>query len=70
LAHRFNGNKIITTSGAGALVSDNKEKVDKALFLATQAKEKSGILVHKERGYIYRMRNISAAIGLGQIEVL
>jgi len=66
----FNGNKIITTSGGGALISrDNKTK-EKAIFLATQAKNKGFEYDHTETGYNYRMSNILAGIGRGQMEVL
>ncbi|WP_034256756.1 DegT/DnrJ/EryC1/StrS family aminotransferase [Adhaeribacter aquaticus] len=68
--YSFNGNKIITTSGGGALLSDNKEYADKALFLATQAKDVAPHYQHSEIGYNYRMSNISAGIGLGQLAVL
>lgn len=66
----FNGNKIITTSGGGALISNNKKYTDKALFLATQARENTAHYEHHEIGYNYRLSNILAGIGLGQIEVL
>ena len=66
----FNGNKIITTSGGGAMISDKKELCDKALFLATQARDKAPHYQHTEIGYNYRMSNISAGIGRGQMEVL
>lgn len=66
----FNGNKIITTSGGGALVSDNKEWIDKARFLATQARDPAPHYQHSEVGYNYRMSNIAAGIGRGQLEVL
>ena len=66
----FNGNKIITTSGGGAMISDNKELCEKALFLATQARDKAPHYQHSEIGYNYRMSNISAGIGRGQMEVL
>ncbi len=68
--YSFNGNKIITTGGGGALVSNNEELVKKAKFLATQAKEKSLYYQHTQIGYNYRMSNISAAIGRGQLRVL
>ena len=68
--YSFNGNKIITTSGGGALVSDNPEYVKKALFYSTQAKEKAEYFHHKEEGYNYRMSNICAGIGIGQLEVI
>ncbi len=66
----FNGNKIITTSGGGALISDNAEYCKKALFLATQARDNAPHYQHSHIGYNYRMSNISAGIGRGQMEVL
>jgi dTDP-4-amino-4,6-dideoxygalactose transaminase len=66
----FNGNKIITTSGGGALVSKNKMYTDQALFLATQAREKEVHYQHEEIGYNYRMSNVLAGIGRGQMHVL
>lgn len=66
----FNGNKIITTSGGGAMISENNEFCEKALFLATQARDKAPHYQHSEIGYNYRMSNISAGIGRGQMEVL
>lgn len=66
----FNGNKIITTSGGGALVSPTKELKEKAIFLATQAREAAPHYEHKEIGYNYRLSNICAGIGRGQLEVL
>ncbi|TLU98051.1 aminotransferase class I/II-fold pyridoxal phosphate-dependent enzyme [Dyadobacter luticola] len=66
----FNGNKIITTSGGGALVSSNQKYIEKARYLATQAREPVPHFEHKEIGYNYRMSNISAGIGRGQMEVL
>jgi dTDP-4-amino-4,6-dideoxygalactose transaminase len=66
----FNGNKIITTSGGGALVSKNKEFVDNTRFLSTQAADKAVHYQHSHIGYNYRMSNILAGIGLGQLEVL
>ncbi|MEG0873102.1 MAG: DegT/DnrJ/EryC1/StrS family aminotransferase [Clostridia bacterium] len=69
-AFSFNGNKIITTSGGGMLVSDDEELINKARFWSTQSKEKEMYYEHKEIGYNYRMSNISAAIGCGQMEVL
>jgi len=66
----FNGNKIITTSSGGAILSKNKEFIKKAKFLATQARENQPHYEHKEIGYNYRMSNVCAAIGLGQLEVL
>jgi dTDP-4-amino-4,6-dideoxygalactose transaminase len=68
--YSFNGNKIITTSGGGALVSDNKELIDKARFLATQARDAAPHYQHSQIGYNYRMSNIVAGIGRGQMEVL
>ncbi len=66
----FNGNKIITTSGGGALVSRNLKHKEKAIFLATQARDKAPHYQHSEIGYNYRLSNISAGIGRGQMEVL
>ncbi len=66
----FNGNKIITTSGGGALVAKSKEIKDKAVFLATQARDAAPHYQHSEIGYNYRMSNICAGIGRGQMEVL
>lgn len=66
----FNGNKIITTSGGGALVSDKKDYVDIARFLATQAKDPAPHYEHSQVGFNYRLSNISAGIGRGQLEVL
>ncbi len=66
----FNGNKIITTSGGGALVSNNNKWVEKARFLATQARDKAPHYEHTQIGYNYRMSNISAGIGRGQMQVL
>jgi len=66
----FNGNKIITTSGGGALVSDNEAYVKKARFLATQARDDAPHYQHSEIGYNYRMSNIVAGIGRGQMEVI
>ena len=66
----FNGNKIITSSGGGMLCASNKEYVDYAKFLSTQAKDKSEYYEHSEMGYNYRLSNICAAIGLGQLEIL
>ena len=68
--YSFNGNKIITTSGGGALVSDNEEYVKKARFLSTQATEPMPYYEHKEIGYNYRMSNVVAGIGRGQLRVL
>ena len=66
----FNGNKIITTSGGGALVSSKKEIKDKAVFLATQARDKSVAYLHSQIGYNYRMSNVLAGIGRGQMTIL
>ena len=66
----FNGNKIITTSGGGALISDKPEYIKKATFLATQARDEAPHYQHSEIGYNYRMSNIVAGIGRGQMEVL
>ena len=66
----FNGNKIITTSGGGGLICQSETAKEKAIFLATQAKEDAIHYEHKQIGYNYRMSNISASIGLGQLEVL
>lgn len=66
----FNGNKIITTSGGGALVSGNKSHIDKARFLATQARDPAPHYEHTEIGYNYRLSNICAGIGRGQLQVL
>lgn len=68
--YSFNGNKIITTSGGGALVSDNEELVEAARFLATQAKDAAPYYQHSKVGYNYRMSNISAGIGIAQLQVL
>lgn len=69
-AFSFNGNKIITTSGGGMLVSDDEEKIAKVRFWATQSREKFRYYEHKEIGYNYRLSNISAGIGRGQLKVL
>ncbi len=66
----FNGNKIITTSGGGALVSAKEEYCRKALFLATQARDSAPHYQHSHIGYNYRMSNICAGIGRGQMEVI
>jgi UDP-N-acetylbacillosamine transaminase len=68
--YSFNGNKILTTSGGGMLVSNNKECLDKAKFYSTQAKEPFVHYEHVEYGYNYRMSNVLAAIGVGQMEVI
>jgi dTDP-4-amino-4,6-dideoxygalactose transaminase len=66
----FNGNKIITSSGGGALISKNRDFIAKARFLATQAKDDAPHYQHSEIGYNYRMSNVVAGIGRGQLEVL
>ncbi len=66
----FNGNKIITTSGGGAMISDDPELVKRARFLATQAREPRPYYHHYEIGYNYRLSNILAALGCGQMSVL
>ena len=66
----FNGNKIITTSGGGAIVTKTKEKKEKAVFFATQSRDKAAHYQHSEIGYNYRLSNICAGIGRGQMEVL
>ncbi|MCR4892656.1 MAG: aminotransferase class I/II-fold pyridoxal phosphate-dependent enzyme [Lachnospiraceae bacterium] len=66
----FNGNKIITTSGGGMLISYNPDLINKARFLATQAREKARHYEHKEIGFNYRMSNIVAGIGRGQMKHL
>lgn len=66
----FNGNKIITTSGGGALVCKSQKEKEKTIFLATQARDNAPHYQHSEIGYNYRMSNICAGIGRGQMEVL
>ncbi len=66
----FNGNKIITTSGGGALISNDGAAIEKARFLATQARDDAPHYQHSEIGYNYRMSNVLAGIGRGQMEVL
>ena len=66
----FNGNKIITTSGGGALISENVQMIEKARFLATQARDAAPHYQHSHIGYNYRMSNVLAGIGRGQLEVL
>lgn len=66
----FNGNKIITTSGGGALVSDNEAFISHARFLATQARDQAPWYQHSHIGYNYRMSNVVAGIGRGQLQVL
>lgn len=68
--YSFNGNKIITTSGGGMIISEDEEKIAKVRFWATQAREKARHYEHKEIGYNYRMSNIVAGIGRGQLKVL
>ena len=68
--YSFNGNKILTTSGGGMLVSSNKEWIEKAKFYSTQAKEPFIHYEHNEYGYNYRMSNVLAAIGVAQMEVI
>ncbi|WBL14833.1 DegT/DnrJ/EryC1/StrS family aminotransferase [Sutcliffiella sp. NC1] len=66
----FNGNKIITTSGGGMLVSDNEERIAKARFWATQSRDQAKHYQHSELGFNYRMSNVVAGIGRGQLKVL
>ena len=66
----FNGNKIITTSGGGALVSDDEALIEKARFLATQARDQAPHYQHSHIGYNYRLSNVLAGIGRGQMQVL
>jgi dTDP-4-amino-4,6-dideoxygalactose transaminase len=66
----FNGNKIITTSGGGAIVTKTKALKEKAVFYATQSRDAAPHYQHSEIGYNYRMSNICAGIGRGQMEVL
>ncbi|WP_312751889.1 aminotransferase class I/II-fold pyridoxal phosphate-dependent enzyme [Epilithonimonas hominis] len=66
----FNGNKIITTSGGGALIGPTKETKDKTIFLSTQARDNAPHYQHSKIGYNYRLSNICAGIGRGQMEVL
>jgi dTDP-4-amino-4,6-dideoxygalactose transaminase len=68
--YSFNGNKIITTSGGGAMVSENEAWVKKAKFLATQARDPAPHYEHSELGFNYRLSNICAGIGRGQLRVL
>ena len=68
--YSFNGNKIITTSGGGALVSEDEELIKKARYLATQARDPAPHYQHSEVGYNYRLSNVLAGIGRGQMEVL
>lgn len=66
----FNGNKILNTSGGGALVSNEKSLIDKARYLATQARDPAPYYQHSEIGYNYRMSNVIAGLGRGQMEVI
>lgn len=66
----FNGNKIITTSGGGMLITRSKEEADHAIKLITQARDNAPYYLHSEVGFNYRMSNICAGIGIGQLEVL
>jgi dTDP-4-amino-4,6-dideoxygalactose transaminase len=66
----FNGNKIITTSGGGMLVSNNEERIKKARFWATQARDQARHYQHSELGFNYRMSNVVAGVGRGQLKVL
>lgn len=66
----FNGNKIITTSGGGMLVSNNTKMIEKSRFWATQSRDQARHYQHSELGYNYRMSNVSAGIGRGQLKVL
>lgn len=68
--YSFNGNKLITTSGGGMLVSDDEEALDKARYWASQAREPLPYYQHKELGYNYRLSNLLAGIGLGQMSVI
>lgn len=68
--YSFNGNKIITTSGGGMIVSDDKALIEKIKFWATQARDKATHYEHSEIGYNYRMSNVLAAIGRGQLQLL
>ena len=68
--YSFNGNKIITTSGGGMIVSQDKERIQKVRFWSTQSREQERHYEHKEIGYNYRMSNICAGIGRGQLKVL
>ncbi|CAG9612116.1 Putative pyridoxal phosphate-dependent aminotransferase EpsN [Bacillus rhizoplanae] len=66
----FNGNKIITTSGGGMLVSDNEERIAKVRFWATQSRDQARHYQHSELGFNYRMSNVVAGIGRGQLKIL
>jgi len=67
--YSFNGNKILNTSGGGVLVSDSRDLIEEARFLSTQAREPAAFYQHKRIGYNYRMSNILAGVGRGQMEV-
>lgn len=69
-AFSFNGNKIITTSGGGMLVTDDQKLSERARYLVSQAREQGPSFVHGDVGYNYRLSNVLAAIGLGQLEIL
>ena len=69
-AFSFNGNKIITTSGGGMLVGSDPEEIEKVRFLASQARDKAAHYEHSTHGYNYRMSNVLAAIGRGQLQAL
>ena len=69
-AFSFNGNKIITTGGGGMLIGRNEEVIERARFLSTQAREPAPYYEHEMYGYNYRMSNVLAAIGVGQMEVI
>lgn len=66
----FNGNKIITTSGGGMLISNNQDKIEKVRFWSTQSRDQARHYEHSELGYNYRMSNVCAGIGRGQLKVL
>jgi dTDP-4-amino-4,6-dideoxygalactose transaminase len=66
----FNGNKIITTSGGGMLLSNNQERIEKVRFWSTQARDKARHYEHSELGFNYRMSNVAAGIGRGQLKIL
>ena len=66
----FNGNKIITTGGGGIILTNNKELSKKALYLTTQAKDNLKLFIHNEVGFNYRMPNLNAALGVGQLETI
>ena len=68
--YSFNGNKILTTSGGGMLVSSNEEYIKKAMFYSTQARESEMYYEHNEYGYNYRMSNVLSAIGVAQMEAI